>query len=103
MAGTCLSHHLLVLSWAGVVASWGGDRGEVLLGPMSGPRAGQSTLWFSEEPVLWVGTDPSPMVCWQPGKGQSWEVGREWGPWAEQGNTQVAQLGLTSRFSESRD
>lgn len=40
MAGTSLSHHLLVLSWAGVVASWGGDMGEVLLGPVSGPQAG---------------------------------------------------------------
>ena len=35
------SHRLLALSWAGVAASRGGDTGEVPLGPMSGPQAGQ--------------------------------------------------------------
>lgn len=35
------SHRLLVLSWAGVAASRGGDTGEVPLEPMSRPQAGQ--------------------------------------------------------------
>lgn len=53
MAGTCLSYHLLVLSWAGVVASWGGDMGEVLLGPMSGRRAGHFAVLRRASALGW--------------------------------------------------
>lgn len=55
--------------------------------------------------MLEVGTDPTPVVCWQPGEGQRWEVGveRERGLWAGAGNTQVAQLGSRFWFSESGD